>query len=81
MNDTHPAAAAFQIELLRSFGPEKRSQLTAEWSDELRRIAMQGIRDRHPEYTERQVVLEYARITLGDALFREAFGAEAAEIA
>ena len=79
-NDTHSDAQAVQVSLLRQFGPEKRSQLTAQWSDELRRTCMQGIRDRHPEYSDRQVVLEYARITLGEALFQEAFGAELADL-
>jgi len=46
-------------------------------SDEKHRLAMQGIRDRHPGFNERQVVIEYARITLSEPLWRAAFAAEA----
>lgn len=55
-------------------------ELCLTWSEALRQTAMQGIRDRNPGYSERQVVLEYARITLGEKLFRAAFAGEAALI-
>jgi hypothetical protein len=77
LNDTHADAEARQIEALRRLGPERRAALSARWSDEIREATMQGIRDRNPSYDERRVVLEYARITLGERLFREAFGEEA----
>lgn len=75
--DTCKNAEAVQFSVLRKFGPKRRSELAAQWSDNIREVAMQGIRDRHPDYDDRRVVLEYARMTLGEQLFQEAFAAEA----
>jgi hypothetical protein len=74
--DTTAEAAAVQLSILRKLGPERRSVLTAEWSDAMRETAMQGIRHRYPNYSERQVVLAYARQTLSPELFAAAFGEE-----
>ena len=79
--DTSAEAATVQLSVLRQLGPARRSELAAEWSEDMRQLAMQGIRDRHPDYSERRVVLEYARLTLGEKLFQEAFASEAAELA
>jgi hypothetical protein len=42
-------------------------------SDELRRYVERGVRDRHPEYDDREVTLATSRIWLGDELFRCAY--------
>jgi hypothetical protein len=76
LSDTTAEAAEVQLSILRKLGPERRSQLTAEWSDAMRETALQGIRVRHPNYSERKVVLQYARQTLTPELFAAAFGAE-----
>lgn len=80
VTDTTHAARAVQIQVLRELGPERRSQLAFAWSEQMREIALQGVRDRQPQFSERRVVLEYARMTLGDELFREAFASEAAAL-
>jgi hypothetical protein len=71
--DTNIDANEVQLKVLRRLGPERRSQLAAQWSDQVREITMQGIRHRNKEFDERRVVLEYARITLGKELFQQAF--------
>ena len=38
-------------------------------------VAMAGIHRRHPDYSERQVFLAWARLNLGDALVRAAWPA------
>jgi hypothetical protein len=35
--------------------PEQRSELALRMSDDIRRIATEGIRQRHPEYSERDL--------------------------
>lgn len=80
VSDTSADAEAMQIAVLRRLGPRRRSELAAQWSEAMRQIAMQGIRDRNPTYNERRVVVEYARLTLEPRLFQEAFGAEAAAL-
>ena len=79
--DTSQAANVIQLEVLRRLGGEQRSRLALEWSDSIRATAIQGIRDRHSEYDSRRLVLEYARMTLGEHLFQEAFAAETTNLA
>jgi len=80
VRDTSTEAEQAQLRVLRDLGAEQRSRLAAQWSDEVREISLQGIRDRHRNFDDRRVTLEYARITLGEGLFREAFAKEALEL-
>jgi hypothetical protein len=64
--DTSPEAHELQLRLYRSMAPERRSELALRMSDDIRRIAEEGIKRRHPEYSERDVrralvVLLYGR--------------------
>jgi hypothetical protein len=74
--DAGDAATQVQIDVLRQLGPERRSELAAEWSDQMRATALQGIHARQPELTEREMVLEFARLALGEGLFADAFREE-----
>ncbi len=56
--DTSLAAAERQIELYRRLDTGQRSQIAADLSDALREIAREGVRRRHPEYNDQQVVDE-----------------------
>ncbi len=42
-------------------------------SEQARQIAMDGIRHRHPEYTDEQVRHAMYRLTLGDELYEAAW--------
>lgn len=53
--DTSPEALAHQVDALRRMGPQQRLRLGAEMSDEIRQLAIAGIRSRHPEYSDQQV--------------------------
>lgn len=75
--DTTPEAAARQQEILNKLGGSRRVEVAFELSQAMRETAMAGIRSRQPHYSDRQVVLAYAKMTLGDKLFREAFADEA----
>ena len=75
--DTTPEAYEVQKRIFQEMGASRRAELCLEWSDFMRRVAMDGIRARNPHYTDRQVVLHYARMTLGEKLFEAAFGEEA----
>jgi hypothetical protein len=75
-HDARDAAAQVQLDVLRRLGPERRSELAAEWSDQMRATALQGIHARQPALTEREMVLEFARLALGEGLFADAFREE-----
>ncbi|REJ97596.1 MAG: hypothetical protein DWQ35_01660 [Planctomycetota bacterium] len=77
-HDTHDEAACVQRQVLREMTAEQRGELALQWSETMRATMLDGIRARHPDYDERRVVVEYARLTLEPELFEAAFGEEAA---
>ena len=73
MQDTSRDAEKKQIEILRRMGPENRLRAAMELSRMSRKMLSEGVRKRHPDYTERQVRLETIRLTLPEELFRAAY--------
>ena len=67
-------ADAVQLQILRNMTPEQRSILAGQFSDEIREVMLAGIRSRHPGISERQVVVEFARLTLTREEFELAYG-------
>ena len=53
--DTSQRAHDHQIRLYRAMSAEQRSELALRMSDDLRRLAAEGIRARHPEYSDAEV--------------------------
>jgi hypothetical protein len=68
--DTDLDADTVQLEAYRRMGGMGRAQVAFRLSDQARRIAMAGIRARHPDYDERRVLLAWARLVHGDELVR-----------
>jgi len=54
-------------------GPEGRLRAALEMSDEMGRVLEDGVRARHPGYSEDDVRLAAIRLRLGDALFRAVY--------
>jgi hypothetical protein len=75
--DTTSEAFARQLARLRSMSPQERLRRSLEMSDELREVAMAGIRARHPEYADRQVREELETVVLGPDLARAVRRAQA----
>ena len=73
MEDTARDAEDKQIEILRRMGPEGRLRAAVELTRISRRLLSEGVRKRHPEYTERQIRLDSIRLTLPEELFRAAY--------
>jgi hypothetical protein len=71
--DTTEEAARVQWEVLRRLTPEKRLQQAFQMTADLQRRLADGVRQRHPEYDERQVRLAVIRLRLGDELFRAVY--------
>lgn len=71
--DTTEDAHRVQIEVLRRLGPVRRVELALEMSDESRRASLDGIRRRHPEYTDEEARHALFRLLHGDATFRAAW--------
>lgn len=71
--DTSPEAAAVQAEVFRRAGPEGRLRMAVEMSEEMARVVEEGVRMRHPEYSDDDVRLAGIRIRLGDELFKAVY--------
>ena len=58
-----------QAEIYRRMTPERRFELACEMSDNLRQLVADGVRGRHPDYTEEQVKMAVFRVGLGMSCF------------
>ena len=68
--DTSPEADAIQVAAYRRMGGLGRAQVMFRLTDTTRRTAMAGVRNRHPNYDDRQLLLALARLLHGDELVR-----------
>ncbi|UCG46382.1 MAG: hypothetical protein JSU94_12840 [Phycisphaerales bacterium] len=73
-SDTSPEAERRQIEILRGLGIAERARITFELNDNLDAIVEAGVRSRHPEWDQQQVMQEVLRLVVGDHLFQQIFG-------
>jgi hypothetical protein len=71
--DTSLEAARIQHLVYRNMSPEKRLDMACQMSDAVRSPSAAGVRERHPEYTDREVELAMIRLSLGEKLFRLAY--------
>ena len=63
--DTTPRAAQIQLELYRNASASQRAQVAVDLSEAARRTAIDGIRRRHPDYSESEVKREFLRMVYG----------------
>ncbi|HUQ03473.1 MAG TPA: hypothetical protein VM261_13320 [Kofleriaceae bacterium] len=76
-SDTTPDAYQVQLAALRRMSLDERILRTLEMMDEGYELARDGIRMRHPDYSERQVFLALVRMLHGDELYAKAWPGEA----
>jgi hypothetical protein len=75
--DTDAAAHEAQIEAYRRMGAEARVRLAVQMSEDARRISLDGIRARHPEYDEERARRALFRLLLGEDRVRALWPDEA----
>ena len=63
--DTSVEAFEVQLECFRRMAPQERIERMSSWSTQLKKMAMEAIRRRHPEFDEQQVQLKYIELTYG----------------
>ncbi len=66
--DTSDEALAVQLQGLRRMSPTERVGKMCKLSASLRRMAMDAIRRRHPEYDDREGRLKFIELTYGKEL-------------
>jgi hypothetical protein len=74
--DTTLDAIRVQHGVYRRMSPERRLRFAFQMTASARRQVTEGVRLRHPEYSDRQVELAVIRMLLGEELFRRAYPGE-----
>jgi hypothetical protein len=69
--DTTEESHERQLAALRALGPDGRLAATIEMCDLGRQLAAEGIRSRHPEYDDRQVVRALVWLFYGESTARK----------
>jgi hypothetical protein len=72
--DTSPEAWKVYLEIQRRMTPGEKLARCLEWSEVTRRFAEAGLRQQYPLADDREILLRYARMTLGAELFHKAYG-------
>jgi hypothetical protein len=68
--DTHHHAHDVQLRLYRQMSPERRAEIALELSEDVRRITCDGIRQRHPEYSDEDVRHALVALIYGEDVAR-----------
>jgi hypothetical protein len=69
-NDTRDDALQVQLGVYRQMSPARRAELALELSEAVRRITREGIRQRHPDYTEDEVHRAFVSLLYGKDIAR-----------
>ncbi len=73
-NDTSEEADRFLMDAYRRMSIAEKARRISELNRTVERLAVTGIRARHPEATEREVRLRLAALRYGQEFVLEAFG-------
>lgn len=74
--DTSPEVWKIYVEALGRMAPGEKIARSLELTKTVQSLAEAGLRRRHPEATDRQILLMRVRRELGDELFHKVFGNE-----
>jgi hypothetical protein len=55
---------------IRAMSPAERIEGVVQLSEDMRTMAVDGIRARHPDYSDAQIRLAHFRLLYGDELYR-----------
>ena len=69
--DTSEEALEMQLVCFRKMTPQERIAKMCSWSSQIKRMAFDAIRRRHPEYDDLQVQCKYIELTYGEDLAEE----------
>lgn len=71
--DTSADVEARQVRIWQGMSSVERLALVNDASRAVRTLALAGLRARHPDANDRELVARLARITLGETLARQAY--------
>jgi hypothetical protein len=64
------------MDLLRKIPPEEKLRRTLELTEAARKLSEAGLREAHPNTSEREIFLRMAQRQLGEELFQKVYGDE-----
>jgi hypothetical protein len=73
-SDTHPNMEALQIRLLRKAPSWKKMKMMADLNESAQKLALAGLRSRHPEASEKELHRRLADLLLGEDLALKVYG-------
>lgn len=71
--DTPWEVMKIRYKVFSKMSMEQKAKITFGMCDEIREVSKSGIRDRHPEYNEKQVQLALIKLTIGKKLFAKVY--------
>ena len=74
--DTSPEAWKVYIDIYRHVSPGEKIRRAMAMTKTVNLLAEAGLRQRFPEADDREIFLRRVRLTLGEELFRKAYGME-----
>lgn len=72
-SDTHPKMEALQIQFIRRMTPWEKISIVDDLNKTVKRLAISGIQQRHPNATPKQVHRLLAELMLGAELARSVY--------
>jgi len=76
-NDTDPAVLAHLSSLYARMRPEAKLRMVRDLTIGTSRLALAGLRDRHPDESNAELLLRLARIRLGERMADAVYGVAA----
>jgi hypothetical protein len=73
-SDTHPKMEALQIRLLREAPSWRKMEMLAGLNQSAQTLALVGLRQRHPQASERELRRRLADLLLGEDQARKVYG-------
>lgn len=74
VTDTSPAAGAVQFELYRRMSFEEKARRVSDLTAGACQLALAGLRQRHPQASEQEVLLRLAVLRLGPETVARVYG-------
>ena len=72
--DTHPNMEALQIRLLREVPSWKKMKMMVDLNESVQKLALAGLRTRHPEANEKELRRRLADLLLGEDVAFKVYG-------
>ncbi len=73
-SDTHPNMEALQIRLLRETPSWKKMKMMVDLNESAQKLALAGLRTRHPEANEKELRRRLADLLLGEDVAFKVYG-------